>query len=242
VNAESDGNAPSRPQRAAEAFFGRRKAKPLRNAQQALYEELLPRLRLDLTQPCPRDLGDLFAHKPASVRLEIGFGGGEHLAHEAARFPHTGFIGAEVFLNGVARMLQHIDALKLSNVRIHDEDALPLLEWLPQGSIDRIDLLYPDPWPKKRHWKRRFVSRENLDRFARVLKPGGEFRFASDIDDYVQWTLGHCAAHPAFGEPDMQGRAITDPWEGWLRTRYEAKAIREGRTPHYLGFRRSMSS
>jgi tRNA (guanine-N7-)-methyltransferase len=239
VNAASDGNDPSRPERAAEAFFGRRKAKPLRKAQQALYEELLPRLRLDLANPAPADLGELFPHAPQFVRLEIGFGGGEHLAHEAARFPQAGFIGAEAFLNGVARMLQHIDALKLSNVRIHDEDALPLLEWLPQAAIDRIDLLYPDPWPKKRHWKRRFVNPGNLDRFARVLKPGGEFRFASDIDDYVDWTLAHCAAHPAFGEPCMEGRAITEPWQGWLRTRYEAKAIREGRTPHYLSFRRA---
>jgi tRNA (guanine-N7-)-methyltransferase len=240
VNAGTDEDeGPGRPERAAEAFFGRRKAKPLRKAQQALHEQLLPQLRLDLAKPAPADLGELFPHAPATVRLEIGFGGGEHLAHEAARFPDTGFIGAEVFLNGVARMLQHIDALQLTNVRIHDEDALPLLEWLPAASIDRIDLLYPDPWPKKRHWKRRFVSPGNLDRFARVLKPGGEFRFASDIGDYVEWTLAHCAAHEAFGGPAMKGRAVTVPWEGWLRTRYEAKAIREGRTPHYLSFRRA---
>ncbi len=195
-------------------------------------------LRLDLSKPCPADPGELFPHLPRVVRLEIGFGGGEHLAHEAARFPDAGFIGAEVFVNGVARMLQHADALALQNLRIRDEDALPLLEWLPEASIDRIDLLYPDPWPKKRHWKRRFVSPANLDRFARVLKPGGEFRFASDIEDYVGWTLEHCAAHPAFGPPAMEGRAPAEPWEGWLRTRYEAKAIREGRTPAYLSFRR----
>jgi tRNA (guanine-N7-)-methyltransferase len=242
VNNDNEDEGPGRPERAAEAFFGRRKTKPLRKAQQALYDDLLPRLRLDLASPAPARLGEIFPHAPQEVRLEIGFGGGEHLAHEAARFPAAGFIGAEVFLNGVARMLQHIDALRLANVRIHDEDALPLLEWLPQGCLDRIDLLYPDPWPKKRHWKRRFVNPGNLDRFARVLKPGGEFRFASDIDGYIEWTLAHCAAHPAFGEPAMEGRAITEPWEGWLRTRYEAKAIREGRTPHYLSFRRAPTS
>lgn len=237
--ADNDGKKGSgRPARAAEAFFGRRKSKPLRASQQALYEAMLPAIRLDLSRPCPANVGELFAHKPSTVRLEIGFGGGEHLAHEAARFPVDGFIGAEVFVNGVARMLQHADALGLKNLRIHDEDALPLLEWLPQASIDRIDLLYPDPWPKKRHWKRRFVSPANLDRFARVLKPGGDFRFASDIEDYVGWTLEHCAAHPAFGPPAMEGRAPGEPWQGWLRTRYEAKAIREGRTPAYLSFRR----
>ncbi|MCU0790842.1 MAG: tRNA (guanosine(46)-N7)-methyltransferase TrmB, partial [Nitratireductor sp.] len=229
------GKTSSRPPRAAEAFFGRRKAKPLRQSQQALYDSLLPALRLDISAPPPPDLADLFTHRPGAIRLEIGFGGGEHLAHEAERFPQAGFIGAEVFVNGVARMLQHIEARRLSNVRIHDEDALRLLDWLPDSSLDRIDLLYPDPWPKKRHWKRRFVSKANLDRFARVLKPGGEFRFASDIPGYVEWTLEHCAGHPAFGAP-LAGKPASEPWEGWLRTRYEAKAIREGRSPAYLSF------
>jgi tRNA (guanine-N7-)-methyltransferase len=237
---ENDGvKGSGRPKGAAEAFFGRRKNKPLRAAQQALYEALLPALRLDLAEPCAQGVGALFPHGPAVVRLEIGFGGGEHLAHEAVRHPAIGYIGAEVFLNGVARMLQHVDALGLANVRIFDEDAVRLLDWLPEGSLDRVDLLYPDPWPKKRHWKRRFVSHANLDRIARALKSGGEFRFASDIADYVDWTIGHCAGHPAFGPPSMAGRPAHEPWEGWLRTRYEAKAVREGRTPAYLSFRRS---
>jgi tRNA (guanine-N7-)-methyltransferase len=145
-----------------------------------------------------------------------------------------------VFVNGVARMLQHIDALNLRNVRIHDEDAVWLLDWLPPSSLDRIDLLYPDPWPKKRHWKRRFVSPANLDRFARVLKPGGEFRFASDIADYVEWTLDHCSRHAAFGAP-VADKPASEPWQGWLRTRYEAKAVREGREPAYLSFRRAIA-
>ena len=226
----------SRPGRAAEAFFGRRKTKQLSEGQQALYKTLLPHLRIDLTQPCPADPGRLFARQPTRIILEIGFGGGEHLAHAAGLDPEAGFIGAEGFLNGVARMLQHIDTNSLGNIRIYDDDALHLLDWLIPDSIDRIDLLYPDPWPKKRHWKRRFVSPENLDRMARVLKPGGTFRFASDIAQYVDWVLDHCAAHPAFGRPlgDAGSRAV--PWEGWKRTRYEAKAIREGRTPNYLVF------
>ena len=217
------------------AFFGRRKGKPLRPAQQALYEILLPQLRLDLSQPAHQPVAGLFSHNPSQTRLEIGFGGGEHLAHEAARFAQTGFIGAEVFVNGVARMLQHIEAGGLANVRLHDGDAVALLDWLPAASINRIDLLYPDPWPKKRHWKRRFVSQQNLDRLARVLKPGGSFRFASDISAYVEWTIGLCENHPAFG---LQGRNSSEPYAGWIRTRYEAKAIREGRTPAYLSFRR----
>ncbi len=227
-----------RPDRAASAFYGRRKTKPLSERQQALLDELLPRLRIDLSKAPPPQLAELFENRPATIRLEIGFGGGEHLAHEAARFPDTGFIGAEAFLNGVARMLVHSDERQLSNVRLHDEDALALLEWLPDASLDRIDLLYPDPWHKKRHWKRRFVCKENLDRFARVLKPGGEFRFASDIPGYVEWTLEHCAAHGAFGVPDNGGRESSEPWDGWLRTRYEAKAVREGRQSKYLSFYR----
>jgi tRNA (guanine-N7-)-methyltransferase len=226
----------SRPGRAAEAFFGRRKTKPLSEGQEHLWENLLPRLRLDLGKPAPVDLGALFAGRPERIFLEIGFGGGEHLAHEAGRFPGTGFIGAEGFVNGVARMLQHVEAGGIENLRIHDGDALHLLDWLPEASIDRIDILYPDPWPKKRHWKRRFVSPENLDRMARVLKPGGVFRFASDIPDYIEWTVEHCAGHPAFGT--RVGGVSAEAFEGWKRTRYEAKALREGRTPAYLIFER----
>ena len=226
----------SRPGRAAEAFFGRRKTKPLSDGQERLWSSLLPRLRIDLAKPAPDELGSLFPGAPARIFLEIGFGGGEHLAHEALRFPETGFIGAEGFVNGVARMLQHAEEGGLENLRIHDGDALRLLDWLPVASLGRIDILYPDPWPKKRHWKRRFVSTENLDRMARVLKPGGLFRFASDIPDYIEWTVERCAGHPAFGPP--VGGVSAEAFEGWKRTRYEAKALREGRTPAYLVFER----
>jgi tRNA (guanine-N7-)-methyltransferase len=229
----------SRPGRAAEAFFGRRKTKPLSDGQERLWASLLPRLRLDLGKPAPASLGSLFPGVPERIFLEIGFGGGEHLAHEALRFPGTGFIGAEGFVNGVARMLQHAEAGGIENLRIHDGDALVLLDWLPGASIDRIDILYPDPWPKKRHWKRRFVSPENLDRMARVLKPGGIFRFASDMPDYIDWTVALCAGHAGFGAP--LGGVSLEPFEGWKRTRYEAKAVREGRQPRYLVFRRNVS-
>jgi tRNA (guanine-N7-)-methyltransferase len=220
------------------AFFGRRKARPLGARQAELYDAMLPKLRIDTSAPPPLPLGGLFTHEPAVIRLEIGFGGGEHLAHEAARYPGHGFIGAEPFINGVGKLLHHLAERGLGNVRIHDSDAALLLDWLPEASLDRVDLLYPDPWPKKRHHKRRFVSSANLDRIARALKTGGEFRFASDIEDYIEWTLALCTNHPAFGSPDRSSKPDDEPYEGWLRTRYEAKAVREGRTSRYLSFRR----
>ncbi|WP_157017637.1 tRNA (guanine(46)-N(7))-methyltransferase TrmB [Mesorhizobium xinjiangense] len=228
--------AEQRRSRSTEAFFGRRRGKALRVRAREIHARRLPELALDLDRPAPPNLKSLFAAAVAEVRLEIGFGGGEHLHHEASRFPETGFIGVEPFINGMAKFLQAYDAAPLPNIRLHDDDATVLLDWLPEGTIDGIDLLYPDPWPKKKHWKRRFVSPVNLHRFARVLKPGGRFRFASDIDTYVNWTLAHCGAHPAF---EWQASSADDwrtPYEGWPGTRYEAKAIREGRTPAYLTF------
>lgn len=238
MNAEADPPDDSHPTR-RRAVFGRRKAKPLKTAQADLYESLLPRLRLDLSPPAPADLSELFPGDPENFRVEIGFGGGEHLAREAERFPQTGFIGAEPFVNGVAKLLVLAEENGLENLRIHDDAAENLLDWLPAGALSRVDLLYPDPWPKRRHWKRRFVTAENLDRIARVLKPGGEFRFASDIDTYVNWTLRHVLAHPAFEWTATKAADWHEPWEGWLRTRYEDKAFREGRPPAYLIFRRA---
>jgi tRNA (guanine-N7-)-methyltransferase len=181
----------------------------------------------------------MFARPVAGVRLEIGFGGGEHLLSEIRRHPDIGFIGVEPFVNGMAKLVSALADEWHDNVRLHDDDATVLLDWLPEASVEQIDLLYPDPWPKRRHWKRRFVSKVNLDRFSRVLKPGGIFRFASDIDTYINWTLLHCRAHPAFEWPAETAADWHDPYPGWPGTRYEAKAIREGRTPAYLTFRRA---
>lgn len=230
--------AEQRRTRSTEAFFGRRRGKTLRPAQAQIAAELLPRLKLDLSRPAPADLSSLFAVPVSAVRLEIGFGGGEHLHHEAGRFPAAGFIGVEPFVNGMAKFLSRLHEEPRPNLRLYDDDATRLLDWLPDGSLDGIDLFYPDPWPKKRHFKRRFVNPANLDRFARVMKGGGRFRFASDIDSYVDWTLLACEAHGAFA---WQARSALDwrtPYEGWPGTRYEAKAIREGRTPAYLTFLR----
>ena len=222
--------------RSTEAFFGRRRGKTLRPAQAETAGLLLPGLKLDLSKPAPADVKTLFAGPVDGVRLEIGFGGGEHLLHEAGRFPGTGFIGVEPFVNGMAKFLSRLDDEPRGNVRLYDDDATRLLDWLPEGSIDGIDLFYPDPWPKKRHWKRRFVSPVNLARFARVMKSGGRFRFASDIDTYVDWTLLACRAHGGFEWQAASAEDWRTPYEGWPGTRYEAKALREGRTPAYLTF------
>jgi tRNA (guanine-N7-)-methyltransferase len=230
--------AEERRTRATEAFFGRRHGKTLRSAQADAMARLLPALKLDLDAPAPIDLKTLFAVPVDGVRLEIGFGGGEHLHHETGRFPGTGFIGVEPFVNGMAKLVAQLDAEPRPNLRLHDDDATRLLDWLPEASLDGIDLFYPDPWPKKRHWKRRFVSAVNLDRFARVLKPGARFRFASDIDTYVNWTLLACRAHPAFAWQAHSPLDWHTPYEAWPGTRYEAKAIREGRRPAYLTFLR----
>ncbi|MBN9037021.1 MAG: tRNA (guanosine(46)-N7)-methyltransferase TrmB [Rhizobiales bacterium] len=229
----------ARRSRSTEAFFGRRHGKTLRAGQQAAVAALLPGLGIDLSAPPPVTLAALFSAPVEEVRLEIGFGGGEHLHHRAGLMPRAGFIGVEPFVNGMAKLMARLAEEPRDNLRVYGDDATRLLDWLPDASLAGIDLFYPDPWPKKRHWKRRFVGRANLDRFARVLRPGGEFRFASDIDSYVNWTLLACRAHPAFAWKAASAQDWRDPYPGWPGTRYEAKALREGRTPAYLTFLRA---
>ena len=229
---------PQRPGRATEAVFGRRKGKPLRERQAEGLAVVLPTLKLDLDAAPPARLEELFPLPVAEIRLEIGFGGGEHLIHRAAECPQTGFIGVEPFVNSMAKLVGRVTELGLKNIRLYDDDATQVLDWLPAGSVDRIDLLYPDPWPKRKHWKRRFVSQANLERFHRVLKPGGLFQFASDIDTYVNWTLIHCRDHGGFEWLAGQSSDWLTPFAGWPGTRYEAKARREGRSSAYLSFRK----
>jgi tRNA (guanine-N7-)-methyltransferase len=220
------------------AFFGRRKGHPLRPHQAALFETLLPCLALDVTAPAPRDLRTLFPMPVEDVRLEIGFGGAEHLIAEAAAAPKVGFIGCEPFVNGMAKALAAIEANGLANICLHHGDALPLLDWLPEASLSRVDLMYPDPWPKRRHWKRRFVQDETIIRIARVLRAGGIFRFATDWADYAAWTLERLLRSPAFTWTAECADDWRKPWPGFSATRYEAKARREGRASCYLTFRR----
>jgi tRNA (guanine-N7-)-methyltransferase len=197
----------------------------------------LPRLALDLTKPPPA-LATLFPRHVDGVRLEIGFGGAEHLIAAAQAHPATGFIGCEPFVNGMAKALAAIDALGLANIRLHHGDATALLAWLPDASLERVDLLYPDPWPKRRHWKRRFIQDDSVTALARVLKGGGEFRFASDWADYAAWTLERLIRSPAFTWTAERADDWRKPWPDFAGTRYEKKALREGRAPCYLTFRR----
>lgn len=219
------------------ALYGRTKGHPLRQRQQALVDDLLPRISTPDPEQGPIDLKAMFPVARA-VELEIGFGGGEHLAWQAARALDTGFIGAEPFINGVAQLLQKIDMEGLKNIRVRHGDARPLIEALPSASLSRIYVLHPDPWPKKRHFKRRMISPWFFAEAARLLKSGGELRVASDIPDYVRWTLMHARDAPAFAwtaETAADWRTRPDDWP---QTRYEAKARREGRPPAYLKFRR----
>jgi tRNA (guanine-N7-)-methyltransferase len=215
-------------------FFGRRKGKSLRPRQAALTDNLLPGLRIDLeTLPAVQVA---LAEGRKDLWLEIGFGGGEHLAADAQSHPDVHFIGCEPFVNGVAKLVSTIDENKIRNIRIHDGDALEVLRALPDASLGRVTILYPDPWPKFGQRKRRFVSPETIQQMARTLRGGEEVRFATDIDDYSGWTLARFLASGLF---DWNARASNDwktPWAGWPGTRYEAKAFREGRTPAYLTF------
>jgi tRNA (guanine-N7-)-methyltransferase len=227
--------APSLP---ARAFFGRRKGHKLRPNRAALFETVLPQLAVNLTRPAPADLRNLFSTPVSRVAMEIGFGGGENFVREAIADPNAGFIGCEPFINGMASALAAIDASGLKNIRLHHGDAVALLDWLPDGALTRVDLLYPDPWPKKRHNKRRFVSDDSVARLARVIQRGGLFRFATDIHDYAAWTLVRLLRAKDFEWTAERADDWRESWSGYAGTRYEAKAVREGRTPCYLTFRR----
>jgi tRNA (guanine-N7-)-methyltransferase len=208
------------------AFFGRRKGHRLKAARAALFETLLPRLALDLTVE-PNTLGSLFPDLVDEVRLEIGFGGGEYTIDQAQTHPRIGFIGVEPFVNGMAKALSAIAARSLSNIRLHHGDATEILAWLPPASLTRVDLLYPDPWPKRRHWKRRFVQAASIAAIGRVLRLGGELRFATDIADYAAWTLRHMLRSPGFEWTAERADDWRGPWRGFPGTRYEAKARRK---------------
>jgi len=213
-------------------FYGRRRGHKLRPGQQRLTETLLPTLSFTL----PVDLATLFPKPIEAIWLEIGFGGGEHLATQAEAHPGIGFIGCEVFENGIARLTTAIANRGLTNIRLFPEDARLLLAALPAESIARTFILFPDPWPKARHHKRRLVARPTLDQLARIMPPGAELRLATDDPDYLAWMLEHITAHPAFR---WTARTAAD-WrhrpEDWPPTRYEQKAKAAGRTPAFLRF------
>jgi len=222
----------------ARAFFGRRKGHKLRPRQAELFATLLPRLALDLSRPAPDDLRSLFATPVGDVQLEIGFGGGENLIAQAGMRPQTGLIGVEPFVNGMAKALAAIEAGGFRNIRLLFDDAAALLSWLPEASLARIDLIHPDPWPKRRHWKRRFVQDATIAQLARALRPGGEMRFVTDVADYAAWTLQRFLRS---GDFEWTAECADDwrkPWPDFAGTRYHAKAAREERAPCFLVFSR----
>lgn len=217
------------------AFYGRRKGHRLRDNHARLMAEVLPRLRLP-TGEDPLTRPGLFPHTVREVWLEIGFGGGEHLLARARENPDIGFIGCEPFVNGMAKLLAGVEEHGLANLRVWDDDAALVLPRLPDASIGRVFVLYPDPWPKRRHRKRRFIGEENLAALARVMRPGAELRFATDIDDYAAWALARVDRSGLFAWHAERADDWRRPWAGWPGTRYEAKALREGRPPMYLTF------
>lgn len=218
------------------AFFGRRSGKKLHGGQKAMVDEALPELEIALADHL--DPRTLFPEARRLV-IEIGYGGGEHLARKAGEEPETGFIGCEVFTGGIGKMVQAIIAKNLSNVRLFTDDALKLLVTLPDASVDAVYLLYPDPWPKTRHHKRRFVSPVTLKELARVIRPGGTFHFATDIEDYADWTLAHILRESEFAFAPQAPGCWHVSYPGWQPTRYEQKARREGRmTSFYFTFDR----
>jgi tRNA (guanine-N7-)-methyltransferase len=226
------------PVRQPRAFFGRRKGHKLRPRQARLIETLLPRLAIDLARPAPNELSSLFELPVTEVRLEIGFGAGEGMIAQAKENPQVGFIGVEPFVNGMAKALAAIEANGLLNVRLHFDDATSLIAWLPESSLACIDLVHPDPWPKRRHWKRRFVQDETVARLARILRRGGEFRFVSDMADYTAWTLQRFTRSRDFEWTARRADDWQNPWPGFIGTRYFAKAVHEQRASCFLVFRK----
>ncbi|MCR9085386.1 MAG: tRNA (guanine(46)-N(7))-methyltransferase TrmB [Rhodobacteraceae bacterium] len=226
-------------------FYGRRRGKGLRDSQKGYLASDLAELALrnvswaENPDRAPLDLTADFSDRP--VWLEIGFGGGEHMVHQALANPQVAMIGCEPYINGVAMLLGKIRKSGARNIAIHPGDARDLFDVLPVGAIEKAFLLYPDPWPKKRHHRRRFVTPEHLTPLARTLAPGAELRIATDTPDYVRQALEQVPRH-GFDWLAERPRDWRQPWDDWLSTRYEQKALREGRTPHYLTFRRDSTT
>jgi len=223
-------------------FHGRIKGKALRPNQEAWLDEDLGRLSpgavdWDINPDRkPIDLKEYFGNR--EIWLEVGFGGGEHMMHQAVSNPDVGIIGCEPYINGVAMLLGKIRTANAQNIAVYPGDVRNMFDVLPEASISRAFLLYPDPWPKTRHHKRRFVTEEHLRPLSKCLKKGAIFRVATDIPDYVRQTLEQV---PRFGFEWLAERPADwrEPWTDWISTRYEQKALREGRVPHYLTFRRT---
>jgi tRNA (guanine-N7-)-methyltransferase len=227
--AEPTPEAPTR-----RTLYGRSKGKALRAHQAQLVAGVLPTLEVDAARLAAG--APLFDFAPRELWLEIGFGGGEHLVAQALAHPDIGIIGCEPFLNGVAKALAAIERNGVGNVRLRAGDARPLIEATPDAALSRVFILYPDPWPKRRHNRRRIVSRETVAELARAARSGATVRFATDIDDYAGWTLSRFLDSPHFRWLAEGAEDWRRPWDDWAPTRYETKARLAGRTPVYLTF------
>ncbi len=218
-------------------LYGRRKGRALRRGRGQLLESLLPRIRID---PAAGgiDPATLFDPPRAETWLEVGFGGGEHLAAQARAHPEIGMIGCEPFINGIARLLGEIERDHIENIRIYPDDARDLIDALPDASIGRVFVLFADPWPKKRHNRRRFIGPEILENLARVLTDRAELRIASDQMPLIRWTLFHAIGHADFDWTARRAADWRDRPAGWPETRYEAKALARGEDCAYLTFTR----
>jgi tRNA (guanine-N7-)-methyltransferase len=224
--------------RPRQLFYGRRRGRALRVGQRQRQTTLLPRLSFALPESGQFGPAGLFAPPMRQMWLEIGFGGGEHLAEQAERHPEIGFIGCEVFENGIVKLLGEIDRRALTNIRVYPNDARPLLAALPRNSISRVFILFPDPWPKARHHKRRLIAPATLDRLAEITVDGAELRLATDDPSYLAWMLEHATAHPAFAWTARRPSDWRERPADWPATRYEEKARKAGRSPAFLRFRR----
>lgn len=218
-------------------FYGRRKGRKLNDARQKALDELYPKLAVEVKDD-KIDLTDLFPFTPEKMVLEIGFGNGEHLAEMVRRDPDTAFIGAEPFLNGMSAFLFEDQMKEAKNVRVWSDDAIPLVDALPDYSIDTLYVLNPDPWHKTRHFKRRMINPHNLDRFSRILKPDGDLIFSTDVPDLAEWMITHGVNHNDFTWTAKSREDWLNPPKDWITTRYEVKGAKGAKVMHYFFMKR----
>lgn len=221
-------------------LYGRRKGRPLRIGHQRVMQDLLPQIEITVEENQDRfNASSLFGEDLyKEIWLEIGFGAGEHLSTQALRNSDVGIIGCEAFLNGVASLLMQINSQKISNVRVYSGDARLLIHHLPTSFIERVFILFPDPWPKKRHHKRRIISQEFVNEIVRIITPGGELRLASDDQDYVKYMIDVIAKNPHFIPGPSFLEAPHTPPKDWVETRYERRGKRKGHLCSYLSYTR----
>jgi tRNA (guanine-N7-)-methyltransferase len=209
----------------------------MRKGKQKALQEILPQVQIILPEDGTIALEELFDFSPQELWLEIGCGGGEHLIAQAQEHPNVGILGCDLFINGMAKIVQAIAAQNLNNIRLVVEDARLLMPKIPSSSITKIFILFPDPWPKKRHHKRRLIQAEFLEELARVLTPNGNVIVATDDPDYLTWIQEAFQNAPQFQLDLMNRKSIFERPSSWPHTRYEQKAIAAGRTPGYLVYK-----